>query len=359
MPAAAEPRTYIATPTIRLNDQENERMAALLTSMVMNEQEGGLSSLELRLSNSASLQDGSAEYAFDAGGELALGARLLVGAGDASAPTEIFRGTVTGIEGVFDEDGPPELIVLAEDALQKLRCTRRTRVYESQSLADIVRAIANDHGLTPRVDGLDQNFGPQVQLNETDLGFIRRLLARVDADVQVVGTDLQVAPRGKVNRGQLELALGDELKRARVLADLAHQITKATVKGWDVSSGQAMDGDGQENALGPGAGKKGGAILPDALGDRKYHSCHLFTYNQDEVDAAADAVRNRRARRFLRVQGVTTGTPALRVGTQAKLTGIGQWFSNTYYVTAVRHLFDLARGYRTEFEGQCAFLGEP
>lgn len=358
MPPATEPRTYVATPTIRLNDQENERMAALITSMVMNEQEGGLSSLELRLSNSASLDSGAAEYAFDAGGELALGASLLVGAGDSSAPTEIFRGTVTGIEGVFDEDGPPELIVLAEDGLQKLRCKRRTKVYENQSLADIARAIANDHSLTPRIDGLSQNFGTQVQLNETDLGFLRRLLARVDADVQIVGTDLQISPRANVSRGQLELALGGELKSARVLADLAHQITKATVKGWDVSNGQTMDGNGQENALGPGDGKKGSTLLPDAIADRPYHSCHLFTYNQDEVDAVANAVRNRRARRFLRIQGVTTGTPAMRVGTQAKVTGISQWFSNTYYVTSVRHLYDLTRGYRTEFEGQCAFLGE-
>src|SRR5688500_3570672 len=162
--------------------------------MVMNEQEGGLSSLELRFSNSASLTSGSAEYAFDAGGDLALGAELVIGAGDSSAPVEIFRGIVTGLEGVFDQDAPPELIVLAEDGLQKLRCKRRTKVYEDQSIADIARAIAGDHGLTPQIDGCSQNFGTQVQLNETDLGFLRRLLARVDADLQIVGTDLQISP---------------------------------------------------------------------------------------------------------------------------------------------------------------------
>ncbi len=357
MPAATEPRTYIATPTVRLNGEEHERMASLITSMAMNEQEGGLSSLELRLSNSASLSSGSAEYAFDAGGELDFGAELIIGAGESSSPMEIFRGIVTGLEGVFDQDAPPELIVLAEDPLQKARCKRRTKVYDDQSLADIARAIANDHGLTPQIDGIDQNFGTQVQLNETDLGFLRRLLARVDADVQIVGTDLQISPRTDVRRGELELALGHELKSARVLADLAHQITKSTVKGWDVSGGQALDAEGQENAVGPGEGKKGSAILPDAIAERTHHSCHLFSFNQDEADAIATTVRNRRARRFVRVQGVTTGTPALRVGTHVKLTGLSEWFSNTYYVTSARHLFDMSNGYRTEFEGQCAFLG--
>jgi phage protein D len=326
--------------------------------MTMNEQEGGLSSLELRLSNSASLHDGSAEYAFDAGGELAFGAELILGAGDSSAPVEIFRGFVTGIEGVFDQDAPPQIIVLAEDALQKARCKRRTKVYENQSLGDIARAIARDHALTPRIDGLDQNFGTQVQLNETDLGFLRRLLARVDADLQIVGTDLQIARRNDVRRGELELALGDELKSARVLADLAHQITKSTAKGWDISNGQALDAAGQDNALGPGAGKKGGATLADALGERTHHTSHLFASTSGEVEAIANTVRNRRARRFLRVQGTTSGTPALRVGTHVKLRGLGDWFSNTYYVTSARHLFDLRSGYRTEFEGQSAFLGE-
>lgn len=358
MPPADTERTYVANPTVRLDGQENERMAALITSMVMNEQEGGLSSLELRLTNSASLRGGGAEYAFDVGGELAFGAEIVIGAGDTAAPVEIFRGIVTGLEGVFNKETPPEIIVLAEDALQKARCKRRTKVYENQSLADIARAIAGDHGLTPQIDGLDQNFGTQVQLNETDLGFLRRLIARVDADLQIVGNNLQISPRANVRRGELELALGGELKAARVLADLAHQITKSTVKGWDVSGGSVMDGEGAENALGPGEGKKGGETLSDAIGDRTHHSCHHFTFNQDEVDAVATTVRNRRARRFLRVQGETTGSPALRVGTHVKLTGLSTWFSNTFYVTSARHLFDLRSGYRTEFEGQCAYLGD-
>ena len=50
---------------------------------------------------------------------------------------------------------------------------------EAASLADIAQVIANDHALTPSIDGLTENFGTQVQLNETDLGFLRRLLARV------------------------------------------------------------------------------------------------------------------------------------------------------------------------------------
>lgn len=352
-------RVYSARPTVRLNGQEDTRAALLVTRMVMNEQEGGLSSLELHLTNSASLHSGSAEYAFDAGADsdLALGAEIIIGSGPTDAPVEIFRGTITGLEGVFDHQAPPELIVLAEDALQKARLKRRTKVYEDQSIADVARAIAGDHGLNPVISGLDDNHGTQVQLNETDLGFLRRLLDRIDADLQIVGTDLQISPRNDVRRGELELALGEDLKSARVLADLAHQITQSTVKGWDVAAGSTLEGDGAENALGPGRGDTGGQLLEQSLGARKHHTCHHLTFNQSEVDALAATVRNRRARRFLRVQASATGNPRLRVGTHVTLRGLGTWFSNTFYVTAARHLFDLTSGYRTDFEGQCAYLG--
>ncbi len=349
--------SYIATPTIRLNGQPNDRLATLITHFAMSEQAGGLSSMELRLSNSASIDTGGAEYAFDSDGDVQLGAEVVIGAGDASAPVEIFRGYITGLEGSFESDGPPTFVILAEDALQKARFERRTQVYESSSLGDIVTTIASGLGLTPQVTDLDQNFGTQVQMNETDLGFLRRLLARVDADVQVVGKELHASPRKDISRSTLTLTLGNELQSARITADLAHQITQSTVKGWDVQAGTSLDGDGQENALGPGKGTKGGDVMTQKFAARKHHSCHFATYNQAEVTAIADSVRNARARRFVRVRGVANGNPALRVGSNVTLSGVSNWFSNTFYIVSARHLYDQQNGYRTEFEGECAFLG--
>lgn len=348
---------YRATPAIRLNGDENARLASLIAGMIVTEQVGGLSSLELRLTNVASLHGGDAETAFDAGGDLELGAELTIGAGDSTAPVEIFRGAVTALEGVFAEDGAPELVVLAEDAFQKARLARRTKVYENLSLAAIVREVAVRHGLTPRIDGFDGNFGSQVQMNESDLAFLRRLLARVDGDLQIVGSELQVSPRSAVRRGELELVLYASLRSVRVIADLADQITQATMKGWDVSSGAVLDADGPDNALGPGQGRKSGPILEEKFAVRRHHSGHLASFNQAEADALAATVRNQRARRFVRAVGVAAGDPALRVGTHVKLTGLGRWFSNTYYVVKARHLFDLNEGYRTEFEAECAWLG--
>ena len=356
-PTSANPQPFVARPTVQIDGQEVERVTRLLVGMTMHEQVGGLSSLELRFTNVASLTDGGAEVAFDAGGDLRLGAAVTVGGGDATSPAEIFRGTITGLEAIHHRGKPPELALLAEDALQKARLKRRSRVFEDQSLADIVRQIAGEHGLTPQVSDLDQNFGPQVQMNETDLGFLRRLLARVDADLQVVGTELQVSARSGVQRGQLDLDAGRDFHFARALADFAHQVSGTTVKGWDVRNGQAISVNGQDNAAGPGEGDRGGGLLEQALGARTEHTGRLAVFNDAEAQALADATRNGRARQFLTLHAVAGGNPSLRVGTHVRVTGLGRWFANTYYVTETRHLFDLESGYRTEFRAECAFLG--
>jgi uncharacterized protein len=344
-------------PTVKLDGNEHERLTSLLKAMEFAEHSDGLSSLELRVDNIASLTSGSAEFAFDAGGDLELGDEIIVGAGSVSAPVEIFRGYVTGIEAVFEESAAPVLVILAEDALQKARMKRRSKVYEGATLASIARDIAAGLSLTPQVSGLDQSFGTQVQMNESDLAFLRRLLARVDADVQVVGRELHVAPRQSVNRGSVDLILGDNLREARITADFAHQVDKTAAAGWDAGAGSAISAVGTDNATGPGSGDKSAPLLTRTLGARSEHTGHLAFFDRAEAEAVANAARNRRARQFLRISGIADGDPLIRVGTQARVTGVGKWFSNTYQVTETRHRFDTRSGYRVEFIAECAFLG--
>src|ERR1700686_3390422 len=120
---------YSAIPTIQVDGQANDKVTAQLLSMQMTEQEAGLSSLELRFANFASFPGGLADLVFEDGAVLKLGAELKVFAGEVSSPTEIFRGKITALEGRFP-DGPPDLVVLAEDSLQGARMQRRTKNWD-------------------------------------------------------------------------------------------------------------------------------------------------------------------------------------------------------------------------------------
>jgi phage protein D len=350
---------YSARPTLRVDGQDEESVATLLQSMLMHEQEGGLSSVELAFVDWGLRPDGSVGPVLDDERVLKLGAQVQVYAGEAAAPTEIFKGRIGALEYAFDTQGAPRLIVHAEDGAMRARLTRRSEVYENQSLADIVRTVAQRLALTPRVTGLAASRTVEVQCNESDLAFLRRLLARQGGDLQVVGDELQVAPRQEVQRGTVELTQGSQLHRLRVVADLADQVTEVEVTGFDASAGQAVTGTCSDTAFGPGSGRNGPGLLRATLGERRQHSAHRVACTQAEADALARAEIERRARRFVQVEGACEGNPALRVGTHLRLQGAGPRWSNTYYVTACTHRYDMRAGYETQFRAEGAYLGNP
>ena len=354
----AEVALYKPRPTVRIDAEEYPKVSELIIGMEMTEREGGMSALELRVSNVASDPEGNADFAFEDDQVLKLGAAIVVYCGDETTPQEVFRGTITALEFEFREGDAPELVVLAEDVFQKARMARRTKIHEDLTIASFSSDLANQLGLTPTITGFTDSIGTHVQLNESDLAFLRRLLMRYDGDMQVVGTELHISPRADVQRGTLELEQGVALRRVRATADLAHQVTEVTVSGWDHVQGQRVTGTSTGSSLGPGSGRTGAQLLRDALGERSEHVGHLAVATSEEAQAVADAAYDARARRFVRVDATAEGNPALRVGTNVTLKGTGRRFDNTYYVILARHRYDEGRGYETDFSAESAYWGE-
>jgi uncharacterized protein len=348
---------YQARPTIRIDGDEHARVRELLRGLEAREEEGGMSSLELRFQNVASLAQGGAELGFEPGGPVKLGAKIAVYTGDVGSPQRIFSGTITALEVEFSSGTSPQLVVLAEDALQRARMTRRTRVHPKATVKKLAEDIARENGLKGLVTGFAAEIGTQVQLNESDLAFLRRILRAYDGDMQVVDEELHVAPRNDTARGELTLALYSQLASARVVTDLAQQRTEVSVAGWDGERGERVSATSRGVQLAPGEGKTGAELLQDALGARSEHLGHVAVATKEEAKAVADALFDQAARRFVCVHATTEGNPAVRVGTRVKLTGLGPRFDNTYHVAAACHRYDLERGYTTEFDAECAYLG--
>jgi phage protein D len=357
--ALSRTSVYSARPTVRIDGRASDKVAALLSAMRLTEVEGGMSSLELSLENTARLEDDRVELAFEDESLIRFGAPIAIHAGDEQAPREIFRGLVTGLEASFVGAAGPELLVLAEDALQRARLARRTKVHDNVSLATLARELAARLALRPVITGFTERIGTQVQLNESDLAFLRRLLTARDGDLQVVGEELHVSPRKEVRRSTVELTLNSQLRRARITADLAHQVTEVTAGGWNAAAGRRVSGRGTGLHLGPGSGRRGAEVLRSAVGERSEHLGDVPAMTDEEARALAEAAFDQRARRFVRVEGTAEGNPALRVGTHITLRGLSRRYDNTYYVVRACHRFDLAHGYETDFEAECAFLGGP
>src|ERR1700690_4012692 len=128
---------YSAIPTVRIDGQANDKVTAQLLGMEMREHEGGMSALEMRFSNYGTFTSGLGDLVFEDGAVLKLGAAVLVYGGVVSSPTEIFRGKITALEGRYPASGPPDLVVLCEDALQAARMKRRSKTWDSTTLTAI------------------------------------------------------------------------------------------------------------------------------------------------------------------------------------------------------------------------------
>jgi phage protein D len=351
---------YRARPTIRVDDQENAAVTNRVTSFRAVEHVGGMVSLELRfVAQGDTDRDEASATPFEDERSVALGSRITIYSGDERHPREIFRGLVSAIEADFPENGPAELVVHAEDALQKSRLARRSKVHDDLQVSRLVGDIARELSLTPRVDGFSDSLGVHVQLNESDLAFLRRVLARYDGDVQVVGDELHVAQRVDVRRDDVELALRGQLRKARFVADLAHQVTETTTSGWDVDLGERVSGTSSGLNLRPGTGRTGAQLLSTKLGDRSEHVGHPVVTSAAEAQALADSAFDQRARRFVRLHGTAEGNARIRVGSHVRVRGTSPRFDNAYYVVSACHRFDLDRGYETDFDAESAYLGNP
>ena len=343
-----------ARPTIRVAGREDASLTGGLLELRIDETADGLYACEAAFGNWGP-RDGSTGFLYFDRRTLDFGKELEIRLGTET----IFHGLVTAIEARFPEGDPPRIAVLAEDRLQALRMTRRTRTFADVADADVFQTVASDHGLTPDVGVSGPTHKVLAQLDQSDLAFLRERARAIDAELWVDDRTLKAQPRASRNEGTLRLGYGNELRELTVSADLAHQRTSVRVGGWDVSSKQAISSDAGESAVSGElkGGESGSSVLSAALGERKEGVAHAVPLTSQEAQARADALYRKRARRFLSGHGVAQTTSRLRVGAYVTLDGLGPIFEGDFYVPWVRHLFDGSAGLRTEFGVERPGLG--
>ncbi|MET1254239.1 phage late control D family protein [Aliikangiella maris] len=351
---------YQAIPQLEINGVANETIQESLVAMQVKETEGGLCSAELCFFNTANIQGQGVGFGFESSAEteLALGSRIKIYCGDNNDPVEIFSGVISALEWVREIDQQPQLVVLAEDGLQQLRMMRKTQLHPAATLKAMIENILREHGLNNHIDGLQHSLDAQLQYNETDLGFIRRLIQRYDADIQMNHGQVVVKSRAAIQQNQITLELNSQLLSCRLCADLAHQVNQVTYAGWDSEQGQQIAVQSNANAdLGPGEGRIGADYLTQYFANRQEHLCRTSVQNESEAQILVNSAYAKRARGFVRAQGKSLGNPNLKVGSHIQLNGIGERFENQYYVIEVTHYFTTAGGYLTEFVAQSAYFG--
>jgi phage protein D len=290
-----------------------------------------------------------------------LGRIVEVALGSDTAQRRVFDGALSGIELVLDDGRPPVVVALAEDALMRLRMTRRLRTYTGVTDAEIAEVIAREHGLRADTSADGPRYDVVQQFNQSDLAFLRERARLVRAELWCTGRTLHFRGRHDRQATEVTLVRGRDLLSVRLLADLAHQRSEVAVTGYDAAGMRAID-----ERAGPDVveaevtgGRTGARLVARALGESTTLRVREAALTAEEASAWARAEMLRRGRRFVTVTGTTNGSPDLVVGSRVTLELVGAPFEGAgYYITRVRHTFDLRHGFRTRFEAERATLNE-
>lgn len=343
-----------ATPVIALDGADDPSLAAGLLSLVVAEDTGGLYRCEATFENWAGAES-SPDYVYFDRRKFDFGKGFQVKlAGDT-----LFDGRITALEGQFHDRGARSLCVLAEDRFQDLRMTRRTRTFEDTTDSAVFSRIANDHGLTPDIDVNGPTHKVLAQVNQSDLAFMRERARSLDAEIWMEGAKLFVKSHAARGGAARKMVYGRELYEFNVIADLAQQRTSVSVSGWDVAGKRALKYEATDSVVGGelDGGLSGASVLTQAFGQRKESLAHTVPLTAQEAQTEAESYFKLMARRFVVGRGVADTHAKLRAGGHVELDGVGKLFNGKYYVTEVKHVFDLARGIRTAFKVERPGLG--
>lgn len=354
----AAPVAYLARPQVSIAGQANNLLSADVISVLVEETSAGLFRCEACFNNYGQKKK--------QGGYLYLGRDLLdfgkdfaLSLGSGEQARQIFQGRISGLEANYPLGGSGQLVVLAEDRLQDLRMTRRTRTFENVSDEEVMRLIAQEHSLSTDLSVQGPTYNVLAQVNQSDLAFLRERARGINVELWVEGSKLLAKARKDRAGTALDLAYGVGLLSFTVCADLAQQCTEVGVAGWDVEAKDAIEETGQENAISAElqGDTSGSSILRKAFAERKERIVHTLPLTSEEARGIAQARYRECARRFVTGSGIADGDGRIRVGSVLNLSGLGGLFNGKYYVVRVRHCYDGTYGYRTEFDVERPGLG--
>jgi hypothetical protein len=346
----------VSRPTIRIDGTEDTGLSQGLLHLSIHESVQGLYRAEARFGNWGPKNNDTGYLYFDRR-KLEFGKAFQVKV----EQDVIADGRISAIEAVFQEGASPEIAVLVEDRFEDLRMTRRTRTFDNMSDADVMNSIANDHGLQPSINASGPTYKVLVQVNQSDLAFLRERARSIDAELWMDDKKLNAQLRSSRNGGTVKLTYGGELLSFTALADLAGQRTSVAVSGWDVSGKSALKYDATDSVISSelNGDTSGVSILQSAFGARKENLAHTVPLNSQEAQSAAESFFKMSARRFVVGHGVAQGNAKMRVGTYVELKSLGPLFDGKYYLSEVHHTFDNATGFRTRFTAERPGIGQP
>jgi phage protein D len=290
--------------------------------------------------------------------ELGTEVTIRMGYGDRASLDVMLTGIVTEWSTSFPSSSLPQITISGYDHFYPLTKGTQSRNWPDRKDSDVVRILAKEYKLTPKVDDTGVKHPKIVQSQESVANFIAKLANNNGFEFFVTGKELYFRAPANDQSGAVELVWGRGLVSFSPEIKLSEQVTAVEVYGWDIQNkkaivGRAKQGDepGRDRTRPSGAARASGAQYLEKVSGKDPGTLRVRepVFSQQQADKRAKAILARRAEGFVGGRGESIGIPDLKPNANITLKGLGDLFSATFYIHQATHSVN-SSGYRTTFE---------
>lgn len=279
---------------------------------------------------------------------LQFGNKVEIKIGYRSEYKSIITGVITSISWNFTEENYLDVEVEGYDYLFLLTKGKSNKApWKNRKDSDIVKDIVQQTKYNVikhiHIDNTETDCSYRRQeKSESDYDFIVNHLAKKNGyEVFVEGEDFYFRKPPAKESSAFSMKYGEELLTFNPQFNLAQQVSRVEVYGWDPGSKRKIIGKAGSSKTGA-SGKKeatGSSKIKLLLKDDVVYKVRVPVCSQKEADQLALSLFQKRANLLVTGSATSIGIPDLKPGIFVELKNLGKRFSCNYYVDKVTHGF--------------------
>jgi uncharacterized protein involved in type VI secretion and phage assembly len=334
---------YVPTFEIKVGGSKLEAsVAKSIMEITVTEYSSGPNSFSFRLN------DPDLALIDEKKGPFTEGTRVEIDLGFVGETRKMIVGEISALSADLPSTGPAVVEVQGFDDFHGLSRGTVFRRFGGESDSAIVSQIASEMQLQAVVKEARVPAALRIQDNQTNLDFLQELaqkngfVVKVDSGTIYFGKEPPARPTIRLKWREKLLNFSPRLSTAGL-------VNEVVVRGWDqVRKQRILVNIKRDAAKSVSISTAGQKQISKGSGGRSQRVIDAPVSNFLEAEAIAENTLRNQQVTSVAGSGTCLGNPAIRVGGQLELSGIGR-FSGTYSVTRVTHTLGEG-GYLTSFE---------
>lgn len=259
----------------------------------------------------------------------------------------VFQGLITSVSHDYPKDGNPTLTVKGMDMSFLMMRGKNSLTWTDKKHSDVIKEIGRKYVSKLQVDDTKLQMSIISQNAMEDFHFINKLANELNYDFFIIGNTLYFRKPFSSTTPVVTLQWGKYLHKFTVDLNLAAQVSKVIVRGWDDMKQQIVEATA--NSIKKlGTNSKTGMDMIKILGKNTVEHIQANVSSKQEAQERADAILTKRSMQLITGSGECIGIPEMQAGRYIKLEHVGKTLSQPYYLKSVTHSISKS-GYTTSF----------